>query len=465
MNIKQKTLKNKITKIGFGIYTRKKITITLKPASENSGYTFVRIDLKDCPNIQANINYVKIKNQGITLEKKNIKIHTCEHILAALVGMDLDNVIIEINNNEIPILDGSSKYYVEAIQQAGIIDQKSNREYFVIQDIISYSDPMSGSEITAVPNHQYEIISLIDFKNKILNNQHAILKNLSDFKNEISSARNFKFLDEIENLFDQKLIKNNYLSNTIIYVNQKINQSTIIKLKKILKQKNISVQPNGILNNLSLQYPNEPARHKLLDIIGCLTLCGVRLKAKIIANNPEVDINIKFTKKLYQQYKLFKKKNIPKFNLNANPIYNINQIIKFLPHRYPFLMIDKIIEISHYHIVGIKNVTFNEPYFLGHFLNEPIMPGVLQIEAMAQVGGILILSQKKDPENFSTYFIKINNVEFKKKIIPGDTIIFKIELLQSIRKGIVHMQGYAYVNNDIASKGTIVAQIIRNKII
>lgn len=463
MNVKQKTLKNNIIKKGIGIYTGKEVTIILKPAPENFGYTFIRNDLKGNPNIKANLDYVITNYKGTTLKKKNVQIYRCEHILAALVGMDLDNVIIELNNSELPILDGSSKHYVEEIEKIGIIEQKSNREYFVIKDIISYSDSETGSEITAIPNDKYEIIALINFDHTILGSQNAILKNLSDFQEQISSARNFIFIHELELLLDKGLIKKNNLSNSIIYVDKNIKESTMQKLKKIFKKDNISIQPNGILNNVSLQYSNEAARHKILDIIGDLALCGVRIQAKIIAIKPRHQINIQFAKKINEQYKLLKRKKNPKINLTSKIVYNINNIMKILPHRYPFLMIDKIIEISDSYIIGVKNVSFNEPYFSGHFPNEPIMPGVLQIEAMAQAGGVLVLSQKKDPENFSTYFIKINNVKFKKKVIPGDTIILKVKLLESIRHGIVHMQGYAYVNDLIVSEGTMMAQIIRNK--
>ena len=463
MCVKQKTLKNKITKKGIGLHTGNEVVITLNPAPEDSGFIFVRNDLEGNPKIQAYINYVTITERGTTLEKKGIKIHTCEHILAALVGMDLDNVIIELNNAEPPILDGSSKSYVEAIERVGVLEQRSNREYFAIKEIISYKDPNTGAEITAIPNDKYEITTLVDFGTKVLGTQNATLKDLSDFKDQISSARTFSFLHELELLLDKGLIKGGDLSNAIVYVDKELNESTMRKLKKAFKKEDISVQPNGILNNLNLNYPNEAARHKLLDVIGDLALCGVRLKAKIIATKPGHYINTQFAKKITKKYQLFKRKNIPQFDLKSNPIYDINGITKLLPHRYPFLMIDKIIELSDMHVVGVKNVTCNEPYFSGHFPSEPIMPGVLQIEAMAQVGGILVLSKQEDPENFSTYFIKIDNVKFKKKVIPGDTIIFKVELLTPIRHGIVHMKGYAYVNDAIVSEGIMMAQVIRTK--
>lgn len=463
MSIKQKTLKNEIIKKGIGLHTGNEVTIVLKPAPDNSGFIFFRKDLEGSPSIQADVNYVITTDRGTTLEKKGVKIYTCEHVLAALVGMDLDNVVIELNSAEPPILDGSSRYYVEAIEQVGVVEQKSDREYFVIKDIISYNDPVSGSEITAIPSDKYEITTLVDFGTKVLGTQNATLKDLSDFKEQISAARTFSFLHELELLLDKGLIKGGDLSNAIVYVDKELDESTMRKLKKAFQKEDISVQPNGILNNLCLKYPNEAARHKLLDIIGDLALCGVRLKAKIIATKPGHHVNTQFAKKINRQYKLFKRKNIPEFDLKSDPIYDINGIMKLLPHRYPFLMIDKIIQLSDSYVVGVKNVTFNEPHFTGHFPTEPIMPGVLQIEAMAQVGGILVLSQQEDPENFSTYFMKIDNVKFKKKVIPGDTIIFKVELLEPIRRGIVHMQGYSYVNNTIVSEGIMMAQVIRTK--
>lgn len=463
MRVKQKTLKNEITRKGIGLHTGKEVTITLKPAPHNSGFIFIRNDLEGNPSIQANVNYVVNTERGTTLEKRGIKIHTCEHVLAALVGMDLDNVMIELNCAEPPILDGSSNYYVRAIEQAGIVEQEFDREYFVIKNIISYHDPETGSEITAIPSDKYEITTLVDFGTRVLGTQNATLKDLSDFKEQISSARTFSFLHELELLMDKGLIKGGNLSNAIVYVDKEIDECVMKKLKKAFKKEDISVQPNGILNNVSLKYSNEAARHKLLDVIGDLALCGVRLKAKIIATKPGHNVNTQFAKKINRQYKLLKRKNIPEFDLKIEPIYDINGIMKLLPHRYPFLMIDKIIQLSDYHVVGVKNVTVNEPHFIGHFPDEPIMPGVLQIEAMAQAGGILVLSQQKDPENFSTYFIKIDNVKFKKKVIPGDTIVFKVELLEPIRRGIVHMQGYAYVNETIVSEGTMMAQVIRTK--
>lgn len=463
MSTKQKTLNQEVTLKGIGLHTGNEVTLTLKPALENTGFVFVRTDLEGNPTIEADANFVTTTERGTTLEKKGVKIHTCEHVLAALVGMDLDNVIIELNNAEPPILDGSSKYFVEAIEQAGIIQQEKEREYFVIKDIITFTDAETGAEITAIPNDKYEVTTLVDFGTKIVGTQNATLKDLSEFKDNFASARTFSFLHELEYLLDAGLIKGGDLSNAIVYVDKEISESTTEKLKKAFNKEDISVQPNGVLNNLKLNYPNEAARHKLLDVIGDLALIGVRLKAKIIATKPGHFVNTQFAKKINKQYKLFKRKNVPEFDLKAEPVFDVNGIMKLLPHRYPFLMIDKIIELTDKHVVGVKNVTINEPFFTGHFPTEPVMPGVLQIEAMAQVGGILVLAQQEDPENFSTYFMKIDNVKFKKKVVPGDTIIFKVELLEPIRRGIVNMQGYAYVNDAIVSEGTMMAQVARTK--
>ncbi|MCB9202947.1 MAG: bifunctional UDP-3-O-[3-hydroxymyristoyl] N-acetylglucosamine deacetylase/3-hydroxyacyl-ACP dehydratase [Flavobacteriales bacterium] len=459
----QKTLKSEINLNGIGLHTGKQVNLTLKPAEENTGFVFVRKDLEGNPTIEADVNFVTTTERGTTLEKKGVKIHTCEHILAALTGMDLDNAIIELDNAEPPILDGSSKYFVEAIEKAGIQQQEAERECFAIKDIITYTDPETGAEITAIPHDKYEVTTLVDFGTKVLGTQNATLKDLNNFKDEIASSRTFSFLHELEMLLDAGLIKGGDLSNAIVYVDKEINEETTQKLKQAFNKDDISVQPNGILNNLELEHPNEAARHKLLDVIGDLTLIGVRLRAKIIATKPGHHVNTQFAKKINRLYKLHKRKNVPEFDLKAEPIYDINGVMNLLPHRPPFLMIDKIIELSDKHVVGVKNVSMNEPYFVGHFPQEPVMPGVLQIEAMAQVGGILVLSQQDNPENFSTYFMKIDKVKFKKKVVPGDTIVFKVELIEPIRRGIVHMQGYAYVNDTIVSEGTMMAQVARNK--
>ena len=461
---KQKTLKEEISLSGIGLHTGKEVVLTMKPAKENTGFVFVRTDLEGCPQVEADANYVTTTDRGTTLEKSGVKIHTCEHVLAALVGMDLDNVILEMNNAEPPIMDGSSKFFVEAVEKVGVVEQEVSREYLTITEVMSYTDPKTGADITIIPSEEYEVTTMVDFETKILGTQNATLKNMSDFKSEISAARTFSFLHELEMLLDHGLIKGGDISNAIVYVDKELTEETIEKLKKAFGKEEISIRPNGILDNLTLNYPNEAARHKLLDVIGDLALVGVRIKGKVIANKPGHFVNTQFAKKLNKYYKTQKKKNVPKFDLTKEPVFDINGIMRLLPHRPPFLLIDKILELSDNHIVGLKNITMNEPFFVGHFPKEPVMPGVLQVEAMAQIGGILVLANVPDPENYSTYFVKIDNVKFKKKVIPGDTLIFKLELLAPIRRGIVHMQGYGYVGDSIVVEAELMAQVAKTKI-
>lgn len=464
MSDKQKTLKEEVTLSGIGLHTGKEVTLTIKPAKENTGFVFMRTDLEGQPHVEADVNYVTTTERGTTLEKLGVRIHTCEHLLAALVGCDVDNAILEMNSAEPPIMDGSSKYFVEAVERAGIVEQSQNREYMVIKEVLSYVDPNTGSEITIIPSDNYEITTMVDFGTKVLGTQNATLKDISEFKEEIASARTFSFLHELETLLDSGLIKGGDISNAIVYVDKELTPETAEKLKKAFGKDDVSIRPNGILDNLTLNYPNEAARHKLLDVIGDLALTGVRLKGKVIANKPGHFVNTQFAKKLNRQWKLQKKKNVPDFDLTKEPVYDINGIMKLMPHRYPFLLIDKVLELSDTHVVGLKNVTFNEPFFVGHFPKEPVMPGVLQVEALAQTGGILVLASVPDPENYSTYFIKIDKVKFKRKVIPGDTLIFKIELIEPIRRGIVHMQGYGYVGDSVAVEAELMAQVAKTKL-
>lgn len=464
MSDKQKTLGQEVSLHGIGLHTGKEVTLTLKPAKENSGLVFVRTDLEGNPQVEADASYVTATERGTTLEKLGVKIHTSEHILAALVGMGIDNASIEMDSAEPPIMDGSSKFFVEAIEKAGVVEQNAGRQYFVVKEVMTYTDPQTGSEITIIPSDRYEITTMVDFGTKVLGTQNATLKDISHFKKEISSARTFSFLHELETLLDHGLIKGGDISNAIVYVDKELTPETMHKLKDAFNKDNISVRPNGILDNLSLNYPNEAARHKLLDVIGDLALVGVPIKGKVIANKPGHLVNTQFAKKLSRQYKLQKKKNVPDFDLTKDPVYDISGIMKLLPHRPPFLLVDKILEISESHVVGLKNVSMNEPFFVGHFPKEPVMPGVLQIEAMAQVGGILVLANVPDPENYSTYFVKMDNVKFKKKVVPGDTMIFKIELIEPIRRGIVHMQGYGYVGENVVVEAELMAQVAKSKI-
>lgn len=464
MSDKQKTIKEDIHLSGIGLHTGKEVNLTMKPAKENTGFVFVRTDLEGRPQVEADVNYVTTTERGTTLEKLGVKIHTCEHLLAALVGMDLDNVILEMDSSEPPILDGSSIYFIEAIEEVGIQEQEIDREYLVIKDVLNYVDPASGSEITIIPSDTYEITTMVDFGTKVLGTQNASLKNISEFKDEIASARTFSFLHELEQLLDHNLIKGGDISNAIVYVDKELTPEITEKLKVAFGKEEVSIRPNGILDNLTLNFPNEAARHKLLDVIGDLALVGVKIKGRVIANKPGHFVNTQFAKKLNRQWKLQKRKNVPDFDLTKEPVFDINGIMRLMPHRPPFLLIDKVLELSDSHVVGLKNVTMNEPFFVGHFPKEPVMPGVLQVEALAQAGGILVLASVPDPENYSTYFIKIDKVKFKRKVVPGDTLIFKIELIEPIRRGIVHMQGYGYVGDSVALEAELMAQVAKNKI-
>lgn len=464
MSDKQKTLASEYELNGVGLHTGCQVAMKLKPAPVNTGFVFVRTDLEGNPMVEADANYVTSTERGTTIEKKGVKIHTTEHLLAALTGMDLDNVIIEINNAEVPILDGSSKFFIEAIEKAGIVEQEEEREYFVVKDIITYTDPETGSEITAIPADEYQVTTMVDFGTKVLGTQNASIKNMSEFKSEIGNARTFSFLHEIEYLLNAGLIKGGDLGNAIVYVDKEITPETKEKLCVAFKRDNVSIRPNGVLDNITLHYPNEAARHKLLDVVGDLALVGTKLKAKIIANKPGHQINTNFAKKLSKHIGIAKRKNVPEFDLTKPPIYDINQIMEILPHRPPFLLVDKVIERSDSSCVGVKNVTMNEPFFVGHFPNEPVMPGVLQVEAMAQLGGILVLGEIEDRKDYSTYFIKIEGIKFKRKVVPGDTLVLKVDLLQPIRRGIVHMQGYGYVNDTIAVEAEMMALITKESV-
>jgi len=461
--VKQKTIKNEISLTGVGLHTGKEVTMTFKPAPVNNGFTFVRVDLQGQPVIEADANYVVNTQRGTNLEKLGVKIQTPEHVLAAVVGCDLDNIIIELNASELPIMDGSSKYFVEAIEKAGIEEQDAQRNVYVVKEVISFTDEATGSEILVMPSDEYQVTTMVDFGTKVLGTQNATLKSLSDFKAEIASSRTFSFLHELESLLEHGLIKGGDLNNAIVYVDKEISESTMANLKKAFGKEEISVKPNGVLDNLTLHYPNEAARHKLLDVIGDLSLIGVRIQGKIIANKPGHFVNTQFAKKLAKIIKIEQRNHVPTYDLHQEPLMDIHKIMSMLPHRPPFLLIDRIIEMSDRHVVGLKNVTMNENFFVGHFPEAPVMPGVLIVEAMAQTGGILVLSTVPDPENYLTYFMKIDNVKFKHKVLPGDTLIFKCELISPIRRGICHMQANAYANGKLVTEAELMAQIARKQ--
>ncbi|WP_242087118.1 bifunctional UDP-3-O-[3-hydroxymyristoyl] N-acetylglucosamine deacetylase/3-hydroxyacyl-ACP dehydratase [Aestuariivivens sediminis] len=460
---KQKTIQKEISLNGVGLHTGKDVTLTFKSAPANSGLSFKRIDLEGEPVIEANANFVTNTQRGTCLEKNGVMIQTSEHVLAALVGLDIDNAIIELNASEPPIMDGSSKFFVNAIEKAGIIEQDAFREEFVVTDIVSYTDEETGSEILVMPAKEYQITTMVDFGTKVLGTQNATLNHISDFKKDISNSRTFSFLHEIEMLLENGLIKGGDLNNAIVYVDKPLSPATMEKLRAAFKKDNIAVKPNGILDNLTLHHPNEAARHKLLDVLGDLALVGTRIRGKVIANKPGHFVNTQFAKKLSKLIKNERRNNVPNIDLNQVPLMDVTQIMGMLPHRQPFLLIDKVFELTDNYVTASKNVTMNEEFFKGHFPGTPVMPGVLIVEAMAQTGGILVLNTVPDPENYLTFFMKMDNVKFKQKVIPGDTLIFKCSLITPIRRGICHMQGYAYANGKLCAEAELMAQITKVK--
>lgn len=461
--VKQKTITSEITLKGVGLHTGQEVTMTFKPAPINNGYTFVRMDLEGHPVIEADANYVVNTQRGTNLEKRGVFIQTSEHVLAAFVGCDVDNVIIELNASEPPIMDGSSKYFVEAIEKVGVVEQDAERKVYVVKDVISYTDENTGSEITIIPSDHYCVTAMVDFGTKVLGTQNATMKSIDEFKSEISESRTFSFLHELESLLNNGLIKGGDLNNAIVYVDKEISTETMENLKKAFNKEKISVKENGILDNLELHYPNEAARHKLLDVVGDLALVGMKIQGKVIANKPGHFVNTQFAKKLSKIIKIEERNQVPVYDLHKEPLMDIHQIMAMLPHRPPFLLIDRILEMSESHVVGLKNVTMNENFFVGHFPDAPVMPGVLIVEAMAQTGGILVLSTVPDPENYLTFFMKIDNVKFKHKVLPGDTLIFKCDLITPIRRGICHMQANAYANGKLVAQAELMAQIAKKQ--
>jgi UDP-3-O-[3-hydroxymyristoyl] N-acetylglucosamine deacetylase/3-hydroxyacyl-[acyl-carrier-protein] dehydratase len=462
---KQRTLKSTVKLQGIGLHTGQLVNLEICPAPDNHGYKFQRVDLDGQPTIKADVDLVVATDRGTTLEQNGARVYTTEHILAALYGCEVDNALIKLDAPEVPIMDGSSLLFVNAFEAVGYEEQEAERNYFVLTENIPWEDPEKGTEFLAIPDSNYRITVMVDYNSPVLGTQHASMYHLGDFKTEIAKCRTFVFLRELEYLASNNLIKGGDLDNAIVLVERKdIQQEELDRLAKLLGKEDlkISIDGIGVLNSTKLQYENEPARHKLLDIVGDLALVGRPIKAHVLAARPGHAGNVKFAKIIKEQIK--KQENQGRyFDLTKEPLYTVVDIEGMLPHRYPFLMVDKIMEIHENSIIGVKNITMNEPIFTGHFPGNPVFPGVLQIEAMAQVGGIFALSKVEEPHLYSTYFMKIDKVKFKQKIMPGDTVVFELTLLSPIRRGLVEMGGKAFVNGKVVAEAEMLAQVIKDK--
>jgi len=465
MNSKKKyfqhTLKEEVIISGAGIHTGKSVTMRIQPAEPNTGINFQRIDLPGKPIVKADVDNVIETNRSTTIEANGARVGTIEHLMAALMGMQIDNALIEIDGEEVPILDGSSQIFIENLSKSGVQKQSAEKIYYKIQHNISFVDEEKKVEMVALPYDGYRINTLIDFNSTVLGTQHADLLHITDFKKDIAPSRTFCFFHELEQLIAHDLIKGGDINNAIVVVDKPVDDAQVERISKIFHKKDVKVSEAGILNNLTLRFPNEPARHKLLDVVGDLALVGFPFKAHIIANRPGHSSNIKFAKKIKEHIKKYRnRQDIPIYDPTLPPLLDIQEIEKTLPHRYPFLMVDKIIELSETHVVAIKNVTYNEPFFQGHFPENSVMPGVLLAEALAQAGGFIAIPRDTE-DKYDTYFLKIDNCKFKQKVVPGDTLILKMELMHPIRRGICEMKGTVYVGDKIVTEAVLIAQIVK----
>jgi len=464
MLVKQQTLQKPVSIKGKGLHTGVEVELTLRPASNNHGYKFKRLDLTGQPVISAIADFVTDTSRGTTIEENGVKVSTIEHVLAALWGMGVDNALIEVNGPEMPIMDGSSNAFVELIKEAGIIELDAVRKYFEIRERIVYADKSRGVEIAIYPDDHFSIDVMIDYNSRTLGHQYAVLSSMEDFETEIAPCRTFVFLHELELLLKHNLIKGGALDNAIVIVDKPVGQDELDRLSGLFNVPKIQVKPEGVLNNLELRFGNEAARHKLLDLIGDFALIGKQIKGRIVAIRPGHAANNQMARKLRQIIrKEMAKGLIPKYDPNQPPVYNIEQIKKTLPHRPPFLLVDKIISKTETTVIGVKNVSMNEPFFAGHFPSQAVMPGVLIVEAMAQVGGILVLGTVPDPENYLTFFLKIDKVKFRRMVVPGDTLVIRMELVGEIRRGIATMLAQAYVGEILATEAELTAQIVKVK--
>ncbi len=465
MNKNQSTIKESVTLAGIGLHTGCEVVMTFHPAAPDFGIRFRRSDLPGMPEIEALAEYVSGVARGTTLQKNGARVSTVEHVLAALAGLQIDNVLIDLNNEETPIMDGSSRVFVEVLRNVGVQDQMVPRKYFEVKEALRYEDRSKDASYSLLPADGFEVEVTIDYNSRVLGRQKATLPEIGVFNDDFASSRTFCFLHELEMLLDHDLIRGGDLSNAIVVVDKAVEDHELNRLSVLFNNREVEVKEEGILNNIELRFENEPARHKLLDVVGDLMLVGRPIKGKVIAEKPGHASNVEFAKLIRKEMKKRSKEPVfPHYDPTVPPVYDINQIKEFLPHKYPFLLVDKVISLTDTRVVGIKNVTYNEQFFLGHFPNEPVMPGVLIIEAMAQTGGILVMNTLPDPKEYITYFLKIDNARFKSKVVPGDTLIFEMELTSPIRRGICEMHGNAYVGNKLAASAKLMAQVVKKEI-